>query len=1101
MKYSLMFFSSGDGSSAAAALKQITSLTRFADDNGLHRIWLPERHFVQLGSLHPNPAVLAAAVAAQTKRVRIGAGSVVAPLHDPLRICEEWSQVDNLSDGRIDMALASGWRAKDFALAPDNYAERHAVLEQRISEVRRLWSGHALERRDGEGRVYPVHTLPRPVQAELPLWVTATRNAQTFEMAGRVGANLLTYLVDLGVDGLEQQLNIYRQARAKAGHSGPGIVTVMLHTFLGEDTRQVRQQIEPYYHRYLVNNSDLLGRPGVATAALTASDAHALASAQFDRIYERLSLMGGIQQCRALVHQLEDLGVDEIACLIDFVDDWQLIHDALPALLMLADQTALTPIQVKPHRDASARTLPPLLSASQGEFYAHIDSLGGHYGPQFQWVQSVTVSETEARSRLAVPPAADPAAWRAQLMDAAVSTAHAIGMQPGLRASSRPLALPVAVGTIRFAPGSAAPSVGGPTGYNVHTRRRSGFQQANSSIAFDVKVTTEDGQPILDMEQLCLQRMPHLSGVAPTASSAQLIHKLRWTEDLIPGDVAVSPLRLVCWGGEVAMPLLAALAAEEQVTLLSDVETELGEPASPSRQVAVWCSALADDIANIATPFAPNVSASLTKRVLKDLMSWMGEHSAPSGATTRLVLTRGAVHVGGEGRQSSPPAAAVWAAAASTREARDNPATLVLDLDPLLPPSQQAPAIVRVLRRHSSGCFAVRGAHVHQIDMGATLGESIALQRDRLSFPAQARVLITGGAGGLGRTLAGWVLAEGVTKLRIASRNAQRATLWAEQVREADTDLVLELVNADIATVEGARASVVGDDGAPVIWDTVFHLAGDAIAPGGDQGAPDTLDRCLRPKLDGLLQLCEAWGDHPPRQLILFSSVAALNGSTGQPFYAAANAAFAAMARCHPRLKNIDLRICWFGPWDGEGMAGSPALREILVAKGLVPMPHWMALRGLRDVLSSAANEAIIALAPCAEEATGRLPTIITVPPANRALLSELVSAANPETEFGLLRTAMLRLIGDILEVAPDSLNDQHNLYELGFDSLMAIEFKHQVQQDFGLELSLSTMLEAGTINQLVLSMLPLVLARASTVNGSEPRGTPATDACFELVI
>ena len=69
--------------------------------NGFKAVWTPERHFHAFGGLYPNPAVTSAAVAAITTRVRVRAGSVVLPLHNPIRVAEEWAVVDNLSQGRV----------------------------------------------------------------------------------------------------------------------------------------------------------------------------------------------------------------------------------------------------------------------------------------------------------------------------------------------------------------------------------------------------------------------------------------------------------------------------------------------------------------------------------------------------------------------------------------------------------------------------------------------------------------------------------------------------------------------------------------------------------------------------------------------------------------------------------------------------------------------------------------------------------------------------------------------------------------------------------------------------------------------------------------
>src|SRR5690606_17850013 len=87
---------------------------RFADSHGWEAVWIPERHFHAFGGIYPNPSVLAAALAVATNRVRIRAGSVVLPLHDPLRVAEEWAVVDHLARGRVDLAFATGWNPNDF---------------------------------------------------------------------------------------------------------------------------------------------------------------------------------------------------------------------------------------------------------------------------------------------------------------------------------------------------------------------------------------------------------------------------------------------------------------------------------------------------------------------------------------------------------------------------------------------------------------------------------------------------------------------------------------------------------------------------------------------------------------------------------------------------------------------------------------------------------------------------------------------------------------------------------------------------------------------------------------------------------------------------
>src|SRR5437588_13019607 len=152
MQFSLSYFSTSGAAGASDRYRLLFEGARFADAAGFAAVWIPERHFQDFGGAYPNPSVLAAALATMTRRVRIRAGSVVLPLHDPLRLVEEWSVVDNLSDARIDLSFASGWHPADFVLCQGSYADRKDILIQRFHAVRSLWNGGSARviRPDGE---------------------------------------------------------------------------------------------------------------------------------------------------------------------------------------------------------------------------------------------------------------------------------------------------------------------------------------------------------------------------------------------------------------------------------------------------------------------------------------------------------------------------------------------------------------------------------------------------------------------------------------------------------------------------------------------------------------------------------------------------------------------------------------------------------------------------------------------------------------------------------------------------------------------------------------------------------------------------------------
>ncbi|MEH6528301.1 MAG: LLM class flavin-dependent oxidoreductase, partial [Sneathiella sp.] len=122
MDVGLFYFSSDAGPSETPnRYRLLMEGAKFADSHGFSSVWTPERHFHLFGGLYPNPSVTSAAVAAVTSNIAIRAGSIVLPLHNPVRVVEEWSVVDNLSGGRVGFSFASGWHANDFSLLPENY--------------------------------------------------------------------------------------------------------------------------------------------------------------------------------------------------------------------------------------------------------------------------------------------------------------------------------------------------------------------------------------------------------------------------------------------------------------------------------------------------------------------------------------------------------------------------------------------------------------------------------------------------------------------------------------------------------------------------------------------------------------------------------------------------------------------------------------------------------------------------------------------------------------------------------------------------------------------------------------------------------------------
>ena len=348
MDMSLFYFASDEGERAADKYRLLLDGARFADTHGFSAVWTPERHFHAFGGLYPNPSVASAALAVITERVKLRAGSCVNPLHHPIRIAEEWALVDNLSRGRVGISFAAGWQPNDFVLRPEAFAGNKQRMIDEIDVVRRLWRGETIELPGPKGPV-SVRTLPRPVQRELPFWITAAGNPETFQLAGRLGGGILTHLLGQSLEEVRQKIEVYRAAWREAGHPGEGHVVLMLHTFVGEDADAVKETVREPMKGYLRSAMQLIQQHAWSFPAfkrlareersfednflsLSKEDTEALLDHSFERYYESSGLFGTVERCVEIVERCRAVGVDEVACLIDYGIDSDTVMAHLPQL-------------------------------------------------------------------------------------------------------------------------------------------------------------------------------------------------------------------------------------------------------------------------------------------------------------------------------------------------------------------------------------------------------------------------------------------------------------------------------------------------------------------------------------------------------------------------------------------------------------------------------------------------------------------------------------------------------------------------------------------------------------------------------------------------
>lgn len=137
---------------------------------GFGGAWVPEHHLAADGYM-PSPLVTLAAVAARTRTMRIGSGVALAPLYNPVRFAEDCAVLDILSNGRLDMGLAIGYRKRETAAFGVDFTRRGARFDEFLEIVTRLWAGETVDFAGKHFQIKGAEVRPPTPRGRIPLYI------------------------------------------------------------------------------------------------------------------------------------------------------------------------------------------------------------------------------------------------------------------------------------------------------------------------------------------------------------------------------------------------------------------------------------------------------------------------------------------------------------------------------------------------------------------------------------------------------------------------------------------------------------------------------------------------------------------------------------------------------------------------------------------------------------------------------------------------------------------------------------------------------------------------------------------------------------------
>src|SRR4051812_25396572 len=227
-----------DASAFADSFAQVDEAERL----GLDAMWLAELHFNPERSVLASPLILAAAIAARTKTMKIGTAVQGLPLCHPLRLAEEIATIDHLAQGRLIFGVGRSGFAHTYKTYGVDYGESRERFSETLAIVKRAFTE---ERFSHKGKYFTydnVRLSPKPVSRPWPEIRVAAASPDTYEEMGTMGHAIFVAARTGNLSELGPMVKIYQNAWTAAGHPGRGGVFLRVPVYVAETEAAAREE-------------------------------------------------------------------------------------------------------------------------------------------------------------------------------------------------------------------------------------------------------------------------------------------------------------------------------------------------------------------------------------------------------------------------------------------------------------------------------------------------------------------------------------------------------------------------------------------------------------------------------------------------------------------------------------------------------------------------------------------------------------------------------------------------------------------------------------------------------------------------------------------
>ncbi len=237
--------SSGNIPNHAQRLREAVEEIVLADQVGLDVVGVGEHHRPDYAC--SAPAIVLAAAASRTSRIRLSSAVSVLSSADPVRVFQDFATLDGISEGRAEIMVGRGSFIESFPLFGQNLDDYEELFEENLELLLSIRESEKVSWRGGHRAAIQNRGIyPRPVQNPLPIWIASGGNQESVVRAGMLGLPLALAIIGGQPEAFAPLVRIYRRAGERAGHARETLrVAVHSHGFVGENTERAADDFFP----------------------------------------------------------------------------------------------------------------------------------------------------------------------------------------------------------------------------------------------------------------------------------------------------------------------------------------------------------------------------------------------------------------------------------------------------------------------------------------------------------------------------------------------------------------------------------------------------------------------------------------------------------------------------------------------------------------------------------------------------------------------------------------------------------------------------------------------------------------------------------------